>query len=154
MSISLAQLYRSIPHLSRIIGLDIGGRKIGIAISDRSWMIATAFGMKIRAEDNKYLLEIKQICEENSVGGMIAGLPLHMDGKISNSTLNAEKIALEVAEFCSLPLSFIDERLSTSAANRALKEANFTRKKRESLDDKVAAAYILQQALDVMQNFR
>ena len=132
----------------RILGLDIGDRTIGVAISDPLLITAQGITTIRRKGIENDIEELKKICEEYSVDKIVSGLPKNMNGTIGPQ---GEK----VLEFCeiiksniSLPIIMWDERLTTVSANRAMLEADISRKKRKKIVDKVASTYILQGYLD------
>lgn len=132
----------------RVLGLDVGDRTIGVALSDPLGLTAQGI-TTIRRKNIKYdIEEIIAICEKYSVESILCGLPKNMNGTVGTQ---GEK----VAEFCEvlkqelgLPIKMWDERLTTVAAHRAMLEADLSRKKRKQIVDKIAAIYILQGYLD------
>ncbi|GFZ84730.1 putative pre-16S rRNA nuclease [Rickettsiales bacterium] len=156
-------LYREIGEFAkaikaghRIIGLDIGEKKIGIAFSDTTHLIATAHSIYKCRSTATDLEAISRIIADNSALAAVVGLPLDFyDGQENEWCQVVHRFALKLSRkmsrlFGSYPIYLQDERFSTIIATRILKEANLSRKKAKSLDDKVAAANILQQALDKM----
>ena len=135
----------------RLLGLDVGSKTIGLALSDVTLMVASPAETIKRgkfAADAKRLAGI--IAGEN-VGGLILGLPVQMDGAEGRRCQSVRQFADNLVEHIDLPIAFWDERLSTKAVERVLiDEADMTRKRRAEVIDKMAAAYILQGALDSM----
>ncbi len=131
-----------------IIGLDLGTKTIGVAISDVELKIATPYYTIRRKDQKKDLGRIWQIATERNVCGVVLGMPINMDGSDGPRTQATRAFARTLEMYMPRPLTFWDERLSTVAAERALIEADTSRKKRELVIDKVAAAVILQGALD------
>lgn len=132
----------------RILGLDLGSKTIGVAISDPlGW---TAQGLKTIKKKNKAtdLEEIKRICEEYKVETIVVGLPKNMNGTIGESGERAKEFSQLIKEITSTEVVLWDERLTTVAANRAMLEADLSRNKRKQIVDKMAATYILQGYLD------
>ena len=138
----------ALPRGAALIGLDIGSRTLGIAVSDRMRRVASPLETLRRrrfAEDAARLLAL---AEAREVGGMVLGLPLNMDGSEGPRCQATRAFARNLARLTDLPLTFWDERLSTVAAERALLEADTSRRRRAEVIDHVAAAFILQGALD------
>ena len=132
----------------RVLGLDYGTVRIGVALSDPDGIIAQPKGF-IKAEPRKNaILEIKRLCSENSVGRIVMGLPLHMSGEEGVSSKAARELGTTIAEQLDISLCYIDERLSTVSAEKALMEGNVKGKKKKEKVDSVAAAIILQNFLD------
>jgi putative Holliday junction resolvase len=132
--------------------LDIGTKTIGLAISDPGLMVASPIETIRRgkrfADDAKALLDL---IDRRGVGGLIVGLPINMDGSEGPRCQSVRAFAENLLKLRDLPLAFWDERLSTAAVNRFLiGEADMSRKRRAEVVDKMAAAYILQGALDAM----
>jgi putative Holliday junction resolvase len=135
---------------SRLIGLDLGEKTIGLALSDVKRTIASPLETlprtKFKADADKLL----GLATKFSAGGLIVGLPKNMDGSEGPSAQSARAFARNLAPLTDLVICFWDERLSTAAVERTLIEADASRKRRDALIDKMAAAYILQGALDRM----
>jgi putative Holliday junction resolvase len=135
----------------RLLGLDLGKKAIGLALSDTSLTVATPLTILAREKFSDNATRLDALIAEHGIGGLIVGLPLNMDGSAGRSAQSARAFARNFARRSSVPLAMVDERLSTVAANRVLLEADSSRKKRAETLDKVAAAYILQGALDQMR---
>ena len=136
-----------------MLGLDVGTKTIGLAISDPGLMVASPIDTIRRgkrfADDAKALLAL---IDRRGIGGLIVGLPVNMDGSEGPRCQSVRASAENVLKLRDLPLAFWDERLSTAAVNRFLiAEADMSRKRRSQVVDKMAAAYILQGALDAMR---
>ncbi len=137
----------------RVLGLDIGDRRIGISVCDATWMIATPIATLDRQKNWKEDLRtlLKNYQNNTPIGGFVSGLPILMNG---DEGPQAHKVrqCLEKHFFpFELPIYLWDERLSTCAANSALIEADMSRNKRKDNVDKVAASFILQGVLDLMR---
>ena len=133
----------------RLLGLDPGARIIGIALSDVSLMLASPFGSLKRGKLTANAAEIAKIARAQGAGGLVVGLPLSMDGSMGPAAQAARDWARALAEATGLPAAMWDERLSSAAVNRFLiDEADMTRSRRASVVDQMAAAYMLQAALD------
>lgn len=135
----------------RLIGIDVGSKTLGLALSDVERTIATSLETIQRTKFAKDSARLMELAEEHGVGGYVVGLPMNMDGSEGPSAQAARAFARNLAKLTAAPILLWDERMSTIAAERALIEADTSRKKRDSLIDKVAAAIILQGALDRMR---
>ncbi|MCK5010567.1 MAG: Holliday junction resolvase RuvX [Deltaproteobacteria bacterium] len=132
----------------RILGLDVGSKTIGVAVSDELSLTAqglTTLKRKVLKQDIKQLLKV---IEENGVEKVVVGLPKNMNGSLGPSAEMVISLIGELKKFVDLPVVTWDERLSTVAAQRVLLEADMSRKKRKRVVDKVAAILILQGYLD------
>ena len=143
-----------IPPGLRLLGLDLGEKTIGLALSDTSRSIATPMQTLKRGKFAADAARLDIIISEQGVGGLVVGLPLNMDGSDGPSAQSARAFGRNWAGRSPLPVVMQDERLSTSAVTRTLLEADASRKRRSDLVDKMAAAYILQGALDRLRNLR
>ncbi|MTK11698.1 MAG: Holliday junction resolvase RuvX [Clostridiaceae bacterium] len=132
----------------RILGLDIGDRTIGVAVSDPLGFTAQGITTIRRKSTEKDLEEIKKICEEYSVESIVAGLPKNMNGTLGPQSEKVISFCDLIKEDINLPINMWDERLTTVAAHRAMLEADLSRAKRKKIVDKMAAIYILQGYLD------
>lgn len=132
----------------RILGLDIGDRTIGVAVSDPLGLTAQGITTIRRKSTEKDLEEIKKICEEYSVESIVAGLPKNMNGTLGPQSEKVISFCDLIKEDINLPINMWDERLTTVAAHRAMLEADLSRAKRKKIVDKMAAIYILQGYLD------
>ncbi|MBI6873944.1 Holliday junction resolvase RuvX [Clostridium aciditolerans] len=132
----------------RILGLDIGDRTIGVAVSDPLGLTAQGITTIRRKSIEKDLEEIKKICEEYSVESIVAGLPKNMNGTLGPQSEKVISFCDLIKEDINLPINMWDERLTTVAAHRAMLEADLSRAKRKKIVDKMAAIYILQGYLD------
>ncbi len=133
---------------SPLLGLDLGTQTIGLALSDVLWTTATPLSTQRR---KKFTLDADALLATASfhaVGGLVIGLPLNMDGSQGPRAQSTRAFAQNLLRVRELPILLWDERLSTLAANRALLEADLSRKRRAQVIDSVAASYILQGALD------
>jgi putative Holliday junction resolvase len=149
--ISLRDAIASIPGDRRLMGLDLGSKTIGVATSDRTRMIATPIETIVRKKftgDAERLLAI--IAAEN-IGLIVLGLPVNMDGTEGPRCQSTRAFARNFAKLSAIPVVFWDERLSTAAVERMLIQADASRAKRAEVIDKLAAAWILQAALDSLR---
>jgi putative Holliday junction resolvase len=150
----IADFVAALPRARAVMGLDLGTKTIGVALSDRLWSVASPHETIKRrkfTEDAARLLEIAQARE---VGGLVLGLPRNMDGSEGPRCQSTRAFARNLARLTELPIGFWDERLSTVAAERALLEADTSRKRRAEVIDSVAASYILQGVMDRMRHMR
>ena len=132
-----------------LLGLDLGSKTIGLAVSDPSLIIASPIETIKRTKFTADANALLRIHKERNIGGWILGLPVEMDGHEGARCQSTRQFAANFMEVSDLPIAFWDERLSTSAVNRFLiGEADMTRKRRGKVVDKMAAGYILQGALD------
>jgi putative Holliday junction resolvase len=135
---------------SRIMGLDVGERRIGVAVSDSlGW---TAQGVEVidrKATD--WMKRVEQLVQEYQVRAFVVGLPRNMNGTIGPRGEACQQVAKELEERFSLPVHLWDERLSTSAAERTLIDADISRKKRKQVIDQMAASWILLGYLDAQR---
>ena len=138
----------------RLLGLDLGEKTIGLALSDTLLSVATPMQTLKRGKFTADATRLDIIISEQGVGGLVVGLPLNMDGSDGPSAQSARAFGRNWAGRSALPLVFQDERLSTSAVTRTLLEADASRRRRSDVVDKMAAAYILQGALDRLRNLR
>lgn len=134
----------------RLLGLDAGEKTIGLALSDLGLMIATPMQTIRRGKFAADLQILATIITEQNVGGLILGLPINMDGSEGPRSQSVRQFARNILKQIDLPIVLWDERLSTMAVTRLLIEADTSRARRAELVDKMAAAYILQGALDRM----
>ncbi|MEE8371014.1 MAG: Holliday junction resolvase RuvX [Sphingomonadales bacterium] len=135
----------------RLLGLDIGEKTIGLAISDERRVIATPMETIRRKKFTADARKLLEIATAREVGGLVLGLPVNMDGSEGPKCQSVRQFAANLGELTDLPMAFWDERLSTMAVTRTLLEADTSRAKRRQVVDKMAAGFILQGALDRMQ---
>lgn len=138
--------------MSALAGLDLGTRTIGVAVSDRFRSVATPLETVKRKKFGLDAAQLIKILEAREIGGIILGLPRNMDGSEGPRCQSTRAFARNFSALWPGPIGFWDERLSTVAAEKALLEADTTRKRRSEVIDHVAAAYILQGALDRMRH--
>jgi len=144
--------HAALPEGARLIGLDLGTKTIGVAMSDVNRSVATALETLRRTKFRDDAARLVEIIESYGIGGIVIGLPLNMDGSEGPRAQSARAYARNLAAATGLPILLWDERLSTVAAERALLAADTSRKRRAATIDKVAAAYILQGVLDRLHN--
>lgn len=144
----------ALPPLRALVGLDLGEKTIGLAVSDRQLAVASPLSTIRRTKFTLDAEALLKIVAEREIGGIILGLPLNMDGSEGPRCQSTRAFARNLARLTDLPITFWDERLSTVAAERALLEADTSRKRRSEVIDHVAAGYILQGALDRIGHLR
>ncbi|MDC3139507.1 Holliday junction resolvase RuvX [Candidatus Pelagibacter sp.] len=137
---------------SRLLGIDLGTKRIGIAISDYNQKIATPLQTLEKSKQVKLIDELESIIEENDIKGIIVGNPINMNGTYGKSSQSAKDTAINISNKFNIPVSLWDERLSTVGAFNLSSELDVNVSKRERDIDKFAAAFILQGALDFIQN--
>ncbi|HTW69173.1 MAG TPA: Holliday junction resolvase RuvX [Acetobacteraceae bacterium] len=136
----------------RLIGIDPGQRTIGIALSDVLLTLASPYGSLRRGKLRDNAAEIAALAEKEGAGGLVVGWPLSMDGSVGPAAQAARDWALALSDATGLPAALWDERLSSAAANRFLiQQADVSRKRRAAAVDRMAAAWMLQSALDSLR---
>ncbi|MFW2391292.1 MAG: Holliday junction resolvase RuvX [Methyloceanibacter sp.] len=133
---------------ARLLGLDVGTKTVGLALTDVTRTVATPYKTLRRTKFTADAKEIAEIAEKEGVGGLVIGLPLNLDGSEGPRAQSTRAFARNLAAHVPIPMTFWDERLSTAAVERHLIEADASRKRRAEVIDRMAAAYILQGALD------
>jgi putative holliday junction resolvase len=133
---------------ARLLGLDVGTKTIGLALSDVTRSVATPYDTIRRGKFTADAKTIREVVEKNQVGALVIGLPLNLDGSEGPRAQSTRAFARNLAAHVEVPMVFWDERLSTAAVERHLIEADVSRKRRAELVDRMAAAYILQGALE------
>lgn len=141
-----------LPPFSALAGLDLGDKTIGVAVSDRMRGVATPLETIRRKKFGLDASALLAIVEQREIAGIVLGLPRNMDGSEGPRCQSTRAFARNLSRLTEVPITFWDERLSTVAAEKALLEADTTRKRRSEVIDHVAAAYILQGALDRLRN--
>jgi putative Holliday junction resolvase len=144
----IAGFAAALPRTGALAGLDLGDKTIGVAVSDTFRNIATPLRTIRRVKFTDDAAQLLAITAERGIIGLVLGLPRNMDGSEGPRCQSTRAFARNLARLSPLPLAFWDERLSTVAAERALLEADTSRKRRSEVIDHVAAGYILQGALD------
>lgn len=136
---------------TRLLGIDLGAKTIGLAISDPGLTVASPVGTIRRGKFSKDFDALTAKMTERNVGGLVVGLPINMDGSEGPRCQSTRQFAVNILERMDIPICFWDERLSTAAVERILvDEADMTRKRRGQVVDTMAAGYILQGALDAL----
>ena len=151
ISTDTAEFAAEFPDAGKLVGLDVGTRTIGIAICDAGWHFAGPSETIRRAKFTQDLATLRRIIEHEHARGLVVGLPLNMDGTDSPRTQSVRAFARNLAPL-ELPILLWDERWSTQAVERAMIEADVSRSKRAEKVDALAAAHILQGAIDALAN--
>ncbi len=134
----------------RLLGLDIGSKTIGLALSDVSGLLASPAETIRRTKFTADAERLSEIIAAQDVGGLILGLPVQMDGAEGPRCQSVRQFADNLLGHIEIPIAFWDERLSTAAVTRTMLDADLSRRRRGQVVDKLAAAYILQGALDAL----
>lgn len=132
----------------RILSLDVGEKRIGMALSDALGIIAQQLDTLVRKNEESDFKLIKEILKEKKVAEIVVGFPLNMDGTTGPKAEEIGRFVEKLRGECDIPVKIWDERLTTRQADRLLREADVSRRKRKKLDDKLAAQLILQSYLD------
>ena len=143
-----------LPPMQALAGLDLGTKTIGVAVSDSMATVASPLETIKRRKFTADADQLMQILTARRIGAIILGLPRNMDGTEGPRCQSTRAFARNLGRLTNLPIGFWDERLSTVAAEKALLEADTTRKRRAEVIDHVAAGYILQGALDRLRHIR
>ena len=147
--VDLSELHAALPPRTPVVGLDLGTRTIGVAVSDISMMIASPIGLIERRKFTSDVERLFELMASRGAAGLVIGLPVNMDGTEGPRCQSARAFARHLLRLRDFPIAFWDERLSTVAANRVLiDEADRSRARRAELVDAMAATWILQGALD------
>ena len=150
--ITLEEFKKNQSDKCRLIGLDLGSKRIGVAISDEKQLIATPFKTIKRSKAKELINELKLIVNENNIKGIIIGNPLNMDGSLGSSAQSVKDTSNNIKKSINLPICLWDERLSTVGAFNLSSQLDVNVSKREKKIDENAAAFILQGALDFLNN--
>jgi putative Holliday junction resolvase len=143
------ELLRFLAPAARVLGLDLGTKTIGVALSDVGLQIASPYELISRTKFTRDIAQLSSMIDKQNVGGIVIGFPRELDGSIGKACHRVYAFVDEMEKYIDLPVLMWDERLSTNAVERILiDEVDMTRKRRAEVVDKTAAAYILQGALD------
>ena len=149
--LSLRDAIAAIPADKRLMGLDLGSKTIGVATSDRTRMIATPVETIARKKFTQDAERLLAIIKAENIGLIVLGLPVNMDGSEGPRCQSTRAFARNFSKLSPVPVVYWDERLSTAAVERMLIQADASRAKRDQVIDKLAAAWILQAALDSLR---
>ena len=150
--ITIKELKKKLSTRSRLIGLDLGSKRIGIGICDENHKIATPFKTVIKTNLDDFIKQLKGIIEENNIKGIIVGNPVNMDGSFGKSSQSVKDTVINLEKFIDIPFILWDERLSTVGVFNISSQLDINVSKRERDIDKNAASFILQGALDYLNN--
>ena len=150
--ITIEEFKKNQSNRSRLIGLDLGSKRVGVSICDEKQLIATPLKTINRNTLNEIIFELKLIIEENGIKGIIIGNPLNMDGSSGRSAQSVKDTSQKIEENINIPICLWDERLSTVGAFNLSSQLDINVSKREKKIDENAAAFILQGALDFLNN--
>jgi len=150
--ITLEEFKKNQSNKCRLIGLDLGSKRIGVSICDEKQLIATPFKTIIRSTAKELIDELKNIIKENDIKGIVIGNPLNMDGSLGSSAQSVKDTSNNIEKSINLPICLWDERLSTVGAFNLSSQLDVNVSKREKKIDQNAAAFILQGAIDFLNN--
>ncbi len=150
--ITLEEFKKKHSDKCRLIGLDLGSKRIGVSICDEKQLIATPLKTITRNTLNELIIELKAIIDENNIKGIIIGNPLNMDGSSGRSVQSVKDTSQKIEENINIPICLWDERLSTVGAFNLSSQLDINVSKREKKIDQNAAAFILQGAIDFLNN--
>ena len=150
--ITLEEFKKKHSDKCRLIGLDLGSKRIGVSICDEKQLIATPLKTITRNTLNELIVELKVIIDENNIKGIIIGNPLNMDGSSGRSVQSVKDTAQNIEKNVNIPICLWDERLSTVGAFNLSSQLDINVSKREKKIDENAAAFILQGAIDYLNN--
>ncbi len=149
---TIEEFKNNITKKSRLLGLDLGSKRIGIAICDDNLSIATPFKTIDKESLNKFIDELKLIVKENNIQGIIVGNPVNMDGSLGPSSQSIRDVCKNIQKNINIPICLWDERLSTVGAFNLTRQLDINVSKKVKNIDKNAAAFILQGAIDYLKN--
>jgi putative Holliday junction resolvase len=150
--ITLEEFKKKHSDKCRLIGLDLGSKRIGVSICDEKQLIATPFKTINRITLNEFITELQVIIDENDIKGIVIGNPLNMDGSSGRSAQSVKDTSQKIEENINIPICLWDERLSTVGAFNLSSQLDINISKREKKIDENAAAFILQGAIDFLNN--
>ena len=149
---TIEELKKKQTKKSRLLGLDLGSKRIGVSICDDNQSIATPYKTINKTNVEKLITEILTIIEENNIGGIIIGNPINMDGSVGRSSQSVKDVTSNISKSVNLPICLWDERLSTAGAFNLSSQLDVNFSKRVKNIDQNAAAFILQGAIDYLNN--
>ena len=150
--VTLEEFKKKYSDKCRLIGLDLGSKRIGVSICDEKQLIATPFKTIERSSSKDLINELQNIIKDNNIKGIIIGNPLNMDGSSGSSAQSAKDMSDNISRSINLPICLWDERLSTVGAFNLSSQLDVNVSKREKKIDENAAAFILQGAIDFLNN--
>ena len=149
--LDIEEFGKKIDKKSRLLGIDPGKKRVGIAISDENKIIATPYTTIIKNNFSDFLIQINKIISDNHIKGIIIGNPINMDGSPSQSSQSAKDLAINLSKNTVIPIAMWDERLSSRGAFNLSNDLNTNTSKKISKLDENSAAFILQGALDFLK---
>jgi putative Holliday junction resolvase len=149
--LDIEEFEKKIDKKSRLLGIDPGKKRIGVAICDENKIIATPFTTIIKNSFSELLIEINKIINENGIKGIVIGNPINLDGSNSQSSQSAKNLAINLSKNITVPITMWDERLSSRGAFNLSSDLNVNTSKKISKLDENSAAFILQGALDYLR---
>mgnify|MGYP001391591380 FL=1 len=150
--ITIEELKLKIDNNSRLLGLDLGSKKVGISICDENRIVATPYKTVNYTNIKNLIIEINIIIKENNIKGVIIGYPINMDGSLGKSSQSIRDKAIEISNNIKIPVCLWDERLSTVGSFNLSSQLDINASKRIKNIDEKAAAFILQGAIDYLNN--
>ena len=150
--ITIGDFKKNQTNKTRLIGLDLGSKRIGVSICDDKQSIATPFKTLNKINTDKIIDDVKVIIQENDIGGIVIGNPINMDGSLGPSAQSVNDIAKNISKSINIPVCLWDERLSTVGAFNLSSQLDVNVSKRVKNIDQNAAAFILQGAIDYLKN--
>lgn len=151
---TIEEFFAALPRFGAVAGLDLGTKTIGVAVSDTLRSVASPLSTIRREKFTLDAEKLLKIVTDREIAGIVLGLPMNMDGTEGPRCQSTRAFARNLEKLTPLPIGFWDERLSTVAAERAMLEADMSRKRRAEVIDHVAAGFILQGALDRLAHLR
>jgi len=148
--LNIEEFEKKIDKKSRLLGIDPGKKRVGIAVCDENKIVATPYSTIIKNNFSNLLSEINKIISDNDIRGIVIGNPINMDGSPSQSSQSAKDLAINLSKNISIPITMWDERLSSRGAFNLSNDLNVNTSKKISKLDENSAAFILQGALDFL----
>ncbi len=150
--ITIEEFKNKISKKSRLLGLDLGSKRIGVAICDDHQSIATPFKTINKEGSVQFIDDLKSIIKDNNIEGIVVGNPINMDGSLGRASQSIKDVCNNILKSINVPLCLWDERLSTVAAFNLSSQIDVNVSKKVKNIDKNAAAFILQGAIDYLKN--
>ena len=150
---NISEFKKQIPSYGRLIGLDVGTKRIGVAISDTHRIISSPLEIIERINIKKDINKLISVMRKHEVIGIIMGLPLKLDGNENDMCQMVKNLSSKLAKEVEIPIFLQDERMSTQSAERVLGEYSLSWLKKTKVEDKVAASFILQASIDQLINY-
>ena len=150
--ITIKEFKKKQTNKTRLIGLDLGSKRIGVSICDERQSIATPYKTINKTNTNELIEDLKVIIGENNIEGIIIGNPINMDGSLGRSAQSVNDVATNISKYIDLPVCLWDERLSTVGAFNLSSQLDINVSKKAKTIDQNAAAFILQGAIDFLNN--